>query len=382
MAEATRIGLVGGGWRAEIYLRTIAALSSSFSPVAAFCRSETSAARLQAEWGVPSTTSWRTFLTAERPDFVLVCVPPQAVRPILIQLREDGVDALCETPLGLSLDSMTELYNELGASARVQVAEQYRHQPHHAARLELVRRGFLGEVISADLSVAHDYHAVSLARSILDLSFENVRVSAWSAEDAVDAGAGEAGVPRERIPSRAERLIASISVTGTERGWTYDFSDLQYFSPLRSRQIRIRGTRGELLDDTLTMLRPDGSAVSIPLVREQTGRDGDLYGTHLRSISAGTVEAYRNGFAPARLSDDEIAMATLLHKMAEYARGGPAFYDIREAMQDQYLALLMRDAAQTGRPVASASQIWASQAVDQAPVLSEDPAGQPLRMEA
>jgi hypothetical protein len=68
---------------------------------------------------------------------------------------------------------------------------------------------------------------------------------------------------------------------------------------------------------------------------------------------------YANEFAPARLSDDEIAVATALEKMTAYAQGGPDFYSLAEASQDQYLDLLMQEALETGKQVESRSQEWA-----------------------
>jgi hypothetical protein len=68
---------------------------------------------------------------------------------------------------------------------------------------------------------------------------------------------------------------------------------------------------------------------------------------------------FRNPFLPARLSDDEIAIAELLVRMSEHVAGGPPVYSLAEAAQDHYLALLMRQAAATGEPVRSEPQAWA-----------------------
>ena len=42
-------------------------------------------------------------------------------------------------------------------------------------------------------------------------------------------------------------------------------------------------------------------------------------------ITLGDEWVYRNPFVPARLTDDEIAVATCLERMVAYVEGGPAF---------------------------------------------------------
>ena len=61
-----------------------------------------------------------------------------------------------------------------------------------------------------------------------------------------------------------------------------------------------------------------------------------------------------------RMSDDEIAIAECLVRMSDHVDGGPPFYSLAEASQDNYLALLMQEAARTGEPVRSRPQVWAN----------------------
>jgi hypothetical protein len=115
--------------------------------------------------------------------------------------------------------------------------------------------------------------------------------------------------------------------------------------------VLLRGERGEIDGMTLRTLRDATSPVTLEMTRRDTGHDGNLEGLHHEGITAGDTWVYRNPFVPARLADDEIAVATCLSRMAAYIEGGPAFCSLAEAAWDQELALRMAEAWTTGRPV-------------------------------
>jgi hypothetical protein len=96
------------------------------------------------------------------------------------------------------------------------------------------------------------------------------------------------------------------------------------------------------------------------LTRHDAGQDGNLEGQYLRGITLGQEWIYRNPFAPARLFDDEIAVATCLTGMAAWLEGGPDVCSLADAAQDHYLNLLIGEAARTGETVRSAAHVWDS----------------------
>ena len=68
---------------------------------------------------------------------------------------------------------------------------------------------------------------------------------------------------------------------------------------------------------------------------------------------------YENPFYPARMNDDEIAVASCLQRMKEYRETGKDYYPLREALQDTYLSFLLEEAEKSGRDIQSESQLWA-----------------------
>jgi len=96
-------------------------------------------------------------------------------------------------------------------------------------------------------------------------------------------------------------------------------------------------------------------------MRSDAGRDGNLEGQYHKGILAGAEWVYRNPFAPARLTDDEIAVATCLAGMADYVQGGEEFYSLAEAAQDRYLDIMIARAVESGQKVTATRQVWSGE---------------------
>jgi len=60
------------------------------------------------------------------------------------------------------------------------------------------------------------------------------------------------------------------------------------------------------------------------------------------------------------LSDDEIAVASCLTGMSAWLDGGPDVCSLADAAQDDYLGLLIAEAARTGETVRSSGHVWDS----------------------
>ncbi len=168
-------------------------------------------------------------------------------------------------------------------------------------------------------------------------------------------GSGRPAEPDERLVE-SETVIAFLDAG--DRLGVFDFTEDQYFSWIRSRRILVRGDRGEITDRTVRSLLDHRTAVSNDLVRHDAGHDGNLEGFHLVGVTLGDEWVYRNPFAPARFSDDEIAVATCLARMRGWLEGGPDVCSLADAAQDHYLGLLIDEAARTGQPIRTAGHVW------------------------
>jgi len=274
---------------------------------------------------------------------------------------ELGLPILSETPPAPDIDGLRRLWQAVGSSGLVQVAEQYPLYPSHAARLELARSGAIGTVSSVQVSSTHLYHAVALMRAFLGVRFEPATVSARTfVAPLVDPLVREGWTDDDR-PKDARTTIATLDFGGSMG--LYDFTDNQWHNQLRSRRIVISGSAGEISNDEVVRLVGPRTIVRSPLVRRQTGYDLDLDGFETDHISVGEKILYRNPFPGLRLNDDEIAMSTMLTAMAAWARcNGAPPYPLAEACQDHLVALAIERSAAIGTPVTTSVEAWATAA--------------------
>ena len=364
------IGIIGSGWRAEYFARIARALPERFSVLRVLTRSESSVHRVERDWAVPATTDLTAFLGAGPYDFVVVAVPREEVATLVGLLAAADIPVLLETPPAVDLPGLVALWQTVGG-ARVQVAEQYHLQPQHAARLALAASGALGPVRRATISVAHDYHGISLLRFALGVGFGPVELRAATIEDRVLAARGRDGWFDRATVVDDIRTTATLDfgpgADGVSRTGVVDFGGELYVSPIRGRRIVIQGERGELDGDSVARVVDSGPNNAVPrvareaLVRESTGADGDLDGYYLRGITLAGELLWQNRFAPARLNDDELAVADVMARMAEYGASGRPFYGLADASHDHYLSLLIAESARTGETVRSTAQPWSDQ---------------------
>jgi predicted dehydrogenase len=354
--DRIRFGIVGSGWRSEFFLRVAQAMPDRFAVSGLVTRSHDTGRHIRDKWGVRPFASIEDLVAATSPSFVVVSVP-RGVTPQTIQrLAELRVPVLTETPPGPDLEALTDLYGLVLRGAVIQVAEQYHLSPLLRAQLRIAASGRLGRISQVLVAQCHDYHGVSIMRRALGVGFDDVTITASRFESPLVQGPTRRGDPQQEVTITSEQVSARFDYG--DRLGVYDFAAEQYRSWIRVNRLLVRGDRGEINNLDVRYLSDFRTPVSTSLQRVATGEGGNLEGFFLRGIMAGSDWVFMNDFMPARLSDDEIAIAECLVRMDRHVQGGPDLYSLAEASQDHYLSLLMREAAVTGQPVQSRPQIW------------------------
>ena len=351
-------GIVGGGWRAEFFARLAALLPEELTLLGAAVRRPESAEEIGERWGVPAYLSPGELIAKQRPEFVVTSVPWPVNPEVIGTLVEAGVPVLAETPPAPDAEGLRALWSRVGERRLVQVAEQYLLMPGHAARRELVRLGLIGTPTSVQVSSTHEYHAVSMIRGLLGVGFGPVRVSASRMLAPLLDPLTRAGWTGEEEPREAATTLAALDFGGGASG-LYDFTDNQWHNRLRQRRIVIRGSLGEIVDDTVVRWAGPRTVLRSEIVRSQLGHDLNLDGYDTEHVSFEGEVIYRNPFVGLRLMDEEIAIATLLSTTAAWVRGeGPEPYPLAEASQDHLIGLAIGQSAQLGTQVVTEIEPW------------------------
>jgi len=365
-----RIGLLGSGFRARTMLRVISALPEWFQVVGIAARNAEDR-KLLASKGFSAYNSIEHLVKHGAPDFVVCTIPSDQAIPLFAELASFKIPMLIETPAGGSLAQLIELTELVQNGADIQVGEQYHLEPLVSAQLAVAGSDMLGEVSDAQIGIAHDYHGISVLRRALGVHFESPLITARR-----DARQIFPSPSRYRDPESLDLTDtfhtqawfdydAESGVANGPKVGVYEFDDAQYRSWVRSPSLVVRGPLGELRDEVVRLVSIDDDAdtatpVAAHLERISAGGAGSHEGLFLRGYQAFGEWVYYNQFLPARLADEELSIAELLARMGSHVLNGtPGPYPLAEAAQDQYLSLLMHQAAATGEPIRAVKQPWA-----------------------
>ena len=356
----TSIAVIGAGWRAQFFIRLAKMMPEKFELVGVVARREDVRSALNLEFGVQTFSSVSQLLSHKKPDFAVSSVSWDANPGIVDELVKAGVHVLSETPPAPTFEALQELWKQVGSSGMVQVAEQYLFLPGHAARLAITESGAIGKIGSVEISSTHGYHAVSIMRGFLKPGFEPTTITARQFEAPLVDPLARAGWNDDLSPKNAKTTISLIDF-GAGKSGLYNFVDNQWHNQLRHRRIVVRGSRGELVDDSVIRLT-DGPAITTSRIeRYQLGYDLNLDGYDTEHLSFDGKVVFKNPFTGLRLMDEEIAIAQLMCKMAEWLDGkAGAPYPLAEACQDHLISLAIDESIATGKNVTTQKQAWAN----------------------
>ena len=354
--KRVRFIIVGSGWRAMYYVRIAKALPEQFELCALLCRTQEKADRIAAEYGIVTTTSI-AYCLEQKPDYAVVVVDKAHIAEVAMEWMDRGIPVMMETPAAMDMETLERLKQQKG---KLVVAEQYRRYPENIARLNILKKGLIAEPDYLYLSMAHEYHGASLIRAFLQVP----------ADMPFSITAFEWAFPTVETLSRYERFtdghtadkkrMAAVIRFDNGKVCLYDFDSEQYRSPIRKNLWKLQGSRGEINDDVVYWLDSENQGRTAPIVISartvETDSDNPNFTSYeeVTAIKWNNETVYEPPFGLCGLSQDETAIASLMNDMGAYARGeAESPYPLEEALQDAYMAILLRQAASEGTTVHS-----------------------------
>ncbi len=358
MTQRARIGIVGTGWRAEFYIRIAQALPDEFEIVGVVARRSENAEIMRKNWSISTFSTLSELITTIKPDYIVTSVSWSSNPGVLEECVNRSIPVLSETPPAPDLDALRKLWSEIGSKQLVQVAEQYLYLPGHAARKTAIDRGAIGIPSSVHVSSTHGYHAMSIVRGYLGFPMGVTQVQASMFSALLVDPLNRNGWNEDLAPKTARTTLATIDF-GDGKSALYDFTDNQWHNQLRLRRILIRGSEGEIADDTIIRLRKPNAITKSQFNRFQLGHDLNLDGHDTEHISLDGEVIYQNPFVGCRFMDEEIAIASMMRGMSAWvAEQGPEPYSLAQAAQDLLISLAIEESLLSGSKVQTELEAW------------------------
>ena len=358
MIVMIKFGLYGSGWRSEFFLRVAKLLPKQFYIDGVITTNPEKAEYFKKEFGITSYRTLDDYLKENTPLFIVESVNKGVSASITMDIVGKGIPVLMETPAGKDIETMIWLSEQVSKGAKIQIAEQYPFHPLHITRQNIIADSKLGNVQHTQVSFSHGYHGIALIRKFLGIGFENVEISATSFPVAAASGVSRDGEPAEDAIHENVQTVATLKF---ENGQTalYNFEMNQHRSWIRSPLIQIKGDRGEIFNETLKYLLNYKTPIETEMRRVNLGENQNVEGFGLKGIIAADTWYYRNPYPNARLTDDEIAVAMCLEKMAHYIETDESFYSMASGAQDMYLGMMIDKAVTMGKTITTETMPWA-----------------------
>ncbi len=367
--EKNRFIIVGSGWRSLYYVRIAKALPQYFELCAMLCRTKDKADMIRTSYNIHATIS-KEECCELKPDFVVVAVDKTSIAEVSKEWLGYGFTVLCETPAALELSMLKELWElHQKNGAKLSVAEQYTRYPVYEAMIKVLDSDIIGEPYSANVSLAHEYHGASLIRAFLREKMTPFQITAktYTFPTAQTLSRYERFTDGKLIDR--QRTLAVLEFADGKMAF-YDFDSEQYRSPIRNNYVNIRGSRGELKDETVYYLNKDNipQAASLEILRHHVVTQWENPNlkevTEIDNIIFNGRSIYEPRFGSCGLASDETAVWRVMYDTALYSRGEKALeYPLEYALEDAYTAILLKGAVSTGKTVKSETLPWHENAI-------------------
>lgn len=154
-APVVRIGVVGTGFGARVQVPGFLKLDGvEVSAVMSSGRLE-NARRVASDYNIQSVcATFEEMLKVPGLDAVSIVTPPYQHRDLTLQALAAGKHVLCEKPMATSLEEARQMLDAARKSGLVAMIDhEFRYVPARAFATELIQQGWLGQLITANITM-------------------------------------------------------------------------------------------------------------------------------------------------------------------------------------------------------------------------------------
>lgn len=311
--DKIKFAIIGAGWRSNYYIRIAKQHSTELEICGILVRDQEKADKLSKELGLFVTTSEK-MIEDTNPDFIVVSVSRPSITTVSLNWKRKGYLVLCETPVANSKDDLDAIAAD-HSEGKLMVAEQYMYYPTYKKIIDICKSEKLGDILIANVSVAHEYHGLSVIRKILgEEPTAKYTMAAQSYTMPVTKTGDRFHIYNDGEIINKTRTFVAINYEDGKVGM-YDFDSEQYHSLIRHNYIKITGTRGEIMNERCWYLDEHNNLVEIKLTEDfqkvQEQKDEDEAGIYellkiAKQVTLGNSDILddniSNGIADAKMT--------------------------------------------------------------------------------
>lgn len=171
-----KIAVVGTGSRASAHLSTIQKLTDIYQLTAVCDVNSERANQTSQRYGVSGYTRVEEMLKSEKPDVILIAIPPDGHHIIAQIAAEHGVNIICETPIATTLpcaDIMIASAKKHGV--KLEIAENVWRFPQERLKKKIVDSGLIGDITQMHCWYSSgSYHGMNAVRTLIQSEAKGV----------------------------------------------------------------------------------------------------------------------------------------------------------------------------------------------------------------
>lgn len=171
-----KIAVVGTGSRASAHLFTIQKLTDIYQLTAVCDVNSDRVKQVSTNYNVNGYSDVEPMIISEKPDIILIAVPPDGHHIVAYIAAEHGVNIICETPIATTLPCADLMINAAKKNGvKLEIAENVWRFPQERLKKKIVDSGLIGDITQIHCWYSSgSYHGMNAVRTLTQSEVKRV----------------------------------------------------------------------------------------------------------------------------------------------------------------------------------------------------------------